>query len=70
VTVRAILLFRSGDFAAARVRFQSVVEAIPPTDRESYLDALSNLISAQIELREAGSEVEQALALLIGETRH
>lgn len=67
LTTRALLLFRSGDLSAARQRFECVLEHTPKTDREKYLNALSNLIWVRVELREADAEVEQALEFLIKE---
>lgn len=67
ITARAFLLFRSGDTAAAREKFRIVLAATPKTDRESYLNALSNLMWVRVELREADSELEQTIAFLIEE---
>jgi tetratricopeptide (TPR) repeat protein len=67
ITARAFLLFRSGDTAAAREKFDLVLAATPKTDRASYLNALSNLTWVRVELREAGTEVEQTIAFLIDE---
>ncbi len=67
ITARAFLLFRSGDAEAAREKFHLVLAATPQTDRASYLNALSNLTWVRVELREAGSEVEQTIAFLIDE---
>jgi hypothetical protein len=67
ITARAFLLFRSGDMAAAREKFHLVLAATPKTDRASYLNALSNLMGARVELREADFDVEDAIAFLIKE---
>jgi tetratricopeptide (TPR) repeat protein len=67
ITTRAFLSFRSGDFGTARERFQVVLAATLKSDRESYLNALSNLMSARVELHDADSEVEEAAAFLLEE---
>ena len=67
LTARAFLLFRSGEIAAARGKFEAVLERTSIADRENYLNALSNVLWARIELREPGSDIEHALALLIEE---
>ncbi len=67
LTTRALLLFRSGDTEAAREIFRIVLAETPKTDRESYLNALSNLMSAKVELREKDVDVEEAIAFLIEE---
>lgn len=66
-TSRAFLLFRSGDMWAAREAFAALLAMSPESDREGYLYALSNLMWVHVELGEAGSDIEQALALLIEE---
>lgn len=67
LTVRAFLLFRSGDTHAARKAFAALLDATPQADRESYLNALYNLTWMRVELRDTNAEVEQAIALLIEE---
>lgn len=64
---RALILFRSGDMRAAREAFATLLATTPNSDREGYLNALSNLMWVHVELGEAGSDIEQALALLIKE---
>lgn len=66
-TARAFLLFRSGAMRSARDAFLDLLETTPQVDRENYLNALSNLTWVRVELREADSDVEQAIALLIDE---
>jgi tetratricopeptide (TPR) repeat protein len=66
-TARALLSFRSGAMVAAREMFQKVLIDTSPTPRETYLDALSNLMSARVELREADLDVERRLVLLLEE---
>ena len=67
MTTRGFLLFRLGELAAAREQFAAVLEATPTTDREAYLNALSNLIWPRVELGEADTEVERAIASLVDE---
>jgi hypothetical protein len=67
LTVRALLLFRSGDIRAARHAFATLLQATPSGDRELYLDAMSNLMWTRVELREADEETEQAVRHLLDE---
>lgn len=67
MTARAFLLFRSGALVSARDEFAAVLEATPITDRDSHLNALSNLMGARVELRDADEEVEQAITSLMEE---
>jgi tetratricopeptide (TPR) repeat protein len=68
-TAHALLLFRSGDMCAAREAFASLLTMTPETDRETYLYALINLMWVRVELCEAGTDIEQALALIIKENK-
>ncbi len=67
LTVRAQLLFRSGEISAARRAFATVLNATPGGDRELYLDAASNLLWTRVELRESDDETEQAIRHLLDE---
>jgi tetratricopeptide (TPR) repeat protein len=67
LTVRALLLFRSGDISAARQAFDTLLHATPRGDRELHLDAASNLMWTRVELREADEETEQAVRHLLDE---
>jgi hypothetical protein len=66
-TARALLLFRSGDIPAARALFAVLLNQSSGVERESYLDALSNLTWVRVELRESEPEVEEAIDRLISE---
>jgi hypothetical protein len=65
LTIRAFLLFRSGNTRAACEKFVALLEAIPKSDREEYLSALSNVMWVRVELCEVDAEVEQAIEFLI-----
>jgi hypothetical protein len=67
ITIRALLLFRSGDTRAARQAFASVLHATPSSDRELYLDGLSNLTWTRVELHEVDDETEQTVRDLVEE---
>jgi len=67
LTVRAQLLFRSGDVFAAREAFAALLHATPSKDRELHLDAASNLMWTRVELREADEETEQGVRRLLDE---
>jgi tetratricopeptide (TPR) repeat protein len=69
LTARAFLLFRSGDLHASRRLFASLLNVTSVTEHEAHLIALSNLVAVRVELREADSEVEEALQQLIDENR-
>lgn len=64
---RAFLLYRSGDLDAARSAFQEILDATAVTDRQSYVNALTNLMFARIDLGEHDEEVEEAVELLVTE---
>lgn len=66
-TVRALLLFRSGDICAAREAFAALLHTTPTNDRELYLDAVSNLMWTRVELREVDDEIEPAVRHLLEE---
>jgi tetratricopeptide (TPR) repeat protein len=64
---RAFLLYRSGDLDAARSAFSEILEATAATDREGYLNALTNLMFARIDLGEQDEDVRGSVELLIAE---
>ena len=69
LTTRAFLLFRSGDLASASKLFAMLVDATSSNSDQGHLDALANWLAVQIELREAGSNIEQTLGYLLKEHR-
>jgi hypothetical protein len=52
---------------AAREKWLVVLEETPKTDRENYLNALSNFMLARVELHESNLDVEESLTFLIDE---
>jgi tetratricopeptide (TPR) repeat protein len=68
-TARAFLLFRSGDMCGAREVFAALLAMTTKDDRDAYLYALINSIAVRVELREAGTDIEQPLMLLIDENK-
>jgi len=67
ITVRATLLFRAGDAAAAKERWLLVLHETPETDRDNYLNALSNVALARVELRETGAALDEVIQFLLGQ---
>lgn len=67
VSARALLLYRAGEFDQARVNFETVLATTPATARTSYLEHLSNVMAARVELGETDDEVCRQLNLLIDE---
>ncbi|MDP9192851.1 MAG: hypothetical protein M3P06_14210 [Acidobacteriota bacterium] len=57
---RALLLFRSGDLRAAREKFAALLETTPKSDRENYLNALSNFTAVRVELHQVLAYLREA----------
>lgn len=67
LTARGMLLYRLGDLRAASRIFTQLLDATTRANREAYLNALSNLAWAQVELREVDGTVADSIDLLIDE---
>lgn len=64
---RAFLLYRSGDLDAARTAFKEILDATAATDRQNYVNALTNLMFARIDLGDHDDDVQRAVELLVTE---
>ncbi|HYR29315.1 MAG TPA: hypothetical protein VEU30_12670 [Thermoanaerobaculia bacterium] len=67
VTARAFLSFRAADFDSARACFEEILAATPEGDRDAYLNALSNLMFARVELGQMDDDVRRAIDRLVEE---
>jgi tetratricopeptide (TPR) repeat protein len=64
-TARGFLLYRSGDFNAARRVFEEILASVPGTSTDEYLHALQNVALVRVDLGDTSDDVERTVGDLI-----